>query len=93
MSIFCHASIPGKASALYYKHIMTIVSDDRKWHLHYSSGIAFASALVTVFNYAPGVTLLIVALLTDNSRGFIYNHNMLIVPATGVSDSRIWTQN
>ncbi len=59
---------------LYYKHSMMIVSDDHKWRQYYKCVIAFALA-----NYALRVTLQIVASLTYNSRGVIYNYKMFIV--------------
>jgi hypothetical protein len=39
-----------------------------------------------VVNYAPRVTLQIVASLTDNARVIIYNHNVFIVQATPFVD-------
>ena len=63
---------------------MTIVIDDRKWRLYYKSGIDLALAIARVINYAPRVMLQIVASLTDNSGGIIYDHNVFIVQAAGV---------
>ncbi len=54
-------------SGLYYKHIMTIVTDDCKWRLHYTCVTALA--LARVINYAARMTLQIVASFTDGSRG------------------------
>ncbi len=39
-----------------------------------------ALALARVINYAPRVVLQIVASLTDDTRGVIYNHKMFICP-------------
>jgi hypothetical protein len=58
---------------------MMIVSDDHKWRQYYKCVIAFALAFTIVANYALRVTLQIVASLTYNSRGVIYNHSMFIV--------------
>ncbi len=41
--------------------------------------IVSAKALVRVINYAPRVPLKIVASLTDDSWGIIYDHNVFIV--------------
>ncbi len=71
-----------KPSGLYYKHIVTIISDHCQWCLYYKSGITSALALDIVVNYAPRATLKIVASLTDNSRS-IYNRNIFIVQTTG----------
>jgi hypothetical protein len=43
-----------------------------------------ALALARVVNYAPRVMLLIVAPLTDDSRGVIFDKKMFIVQATGI---------
>ncbi len=50
----------------------------QKWCLYYKSDLA----LIRVVNYAPRVTLQIVASLTDDSRGIIYNNYMLIEQAS-----------
>ncbi len=62
-----------------------LVSDDRKWRLYYKSGVAvaLALALARVVNYAHRVMLQIVASLTDDSRGVIYDCGIFIVQATG----------
>jgi hypothetical protein len=65
-------------SGLYCKHI--IVSDDCNWCLCYKCAVALA----IVINYTPTVTLKIVASLTDNTNGIIFNH-MLIEKATDAS--------
>jgi hypothetical protein len=44
-------------SGLYYKHSMTIISDDRKRCLYYKSGVTLALALVRIVNYAPNCGL------------------------------------
>jgi hypothetical protein len=44
--------------------------------------MALALALARVISYAPRVTILIVASITKDSRGIIYNRNMFIVQAT-----------
>ncbi len=49
-------------SGLYYKHIMTIVTDNCKWRLYYKCVTALALAKVWV-------TLQIMASLTDGSTG------------------------
>ncbi len=54
---------------LYYKHIMTIISDDRKWCLYYKWVIALALAIVNI--YTSIVMLQIVASLTGDFRGII----------------------
>jgi hypothetical protein len=41
-----------------------------------------ALALAKLINYAPRVTLQIVASLTDDSRGIIYDHYMFKMQAT-----------
>ena len=51
--------------------------------MYYKSGVAIALALARVVNYAPRVTLQIVASLTDDSKGIIYDCNMFIAQATG----------
>jgi hypothetical protein len=38
-------------SGLYYKHILTIVSDDRKWSLYYECAYDRNWALASVINY------------------------------------------
>ncbi len=42
---------PEGVSGLYYKNIMTIVSDDCKWSLYYKCVIASALAIASVINY------------------------------------------
>ncbi len=59
-------------SGLDYKHIIVIVSDNRKWRLDYYYFVALSLAFARVVNYAPKVTLKIVASLTDDSRGITY---------------------
>jgi hypothetical protein len=54
------------------------------WYLYYKRIIALAKVLnyaPSVINYAPWVMFSIVASLTDDSRGIIYNNNMYIVLA------------
>ncbi len=36
---------------LYYKHILTIISDDRKWHLYYKCAYDRNWALASIVNY------------------------------------------
>jgi len=54
MNLFClcHWWRWNLSSGLYYKHILTIISDDRKWHLYYNVSLVFALALASVINYA-----------------------------------------
>jgi hypothetical protein len=54
---FVHFFLPKKyqllfTCGLYYKHILTILSDDHKWCLYYKCFISFALALASVVNYA-----------------------------------------
>ena len=53
--------------------------------LWYKSVVALVLALASarVVNYAPEVTLQIVASLTDNPRGVVYNCKMFIIQAVG----------
>ncbi len=46
--------------------------------------LALALALARVINYAHRMMLLIVASLSDDSRGVIYDRNMFTVQATDV---------
>ncbi len=56
------------------------------------SGVALALALAKVISYAPRVTLQIVASLTDDSRGIIYDHYMFKMLATREREKRqkVW---
>jgi hypothetical protein len=63
------------SSGLYCKNIF--VSDDCNWCLCYKCAVALAR----VINYTHRVTLKIVASLTYNTNGIIFNH-MLIEQAT-----------
>ncbi len=38
-------------SGLYYKNILTIVSDDRKWCLYFKSSFTLVLALASIVNY------------------------------------------
>ncbi len=49
-----------------------------------SEGCVIALALARVVSYAPRVMLQIVASLTDDSRGIIYDRNMFIAQANGL---------
>ncbi len=48
-------------------------------------------ALVRVVNYAPRVILQIVASLTDDPKGIIYNHTMFIVESKVTKGYMTWT--
>jgi hypothetical protein len=63
---------------------MAIISDDHKWCLYYKSGIALVLALARVVNYASRVTVKIVASLTGDSWGIIYERNIFIVQTIGI---------
>ncbi len=57
-------------------------NDHHEWCLYYNCvvalplALAFALPLAGIINYAPRVMLQIVASLTDDTRGVIYNHKM-----------------
>ncbi len=62
-------------SCLCYKYMMTIVSDDHKWHLHYKCVIALALVLASVVNYDCKICHNVDRLLLLKS---IYNKNIFL---------------
>jgi hypothetical protein len=63
-----------------------IVNYDRKEFIVQATIKAF----FRVVNYAPRVTLQILASHTYNTKGVIYSHNMFIVQATGIDGNDVY---